>query len=210
MTQPLSFLTAILALFALLLTFAATAKADIEEEADTFLTTMGNRAISELAESDASQAVKVQRLRALLNENIDMPLVAQQVLARNWRAATPEERQAFTIALRETLIVRFLPIFENYQGETFSVVSTRTSTRNENVVGAVTNLIAPNGEIARIEWFMRKTGSGMKIYDFSAEGIRLTTSLQDEYASVLRTNGNSVSDLTKRIEATLPATAVLN
>ncbi|GAB5471571.1 MAG: hypothetical protein Kilf2KO_46010 [Rhodospirillales bacterium] len=197
------------ALFAAVFAFAVPAKADIEQEADQFLTQMGNRAISELAESSASEAERVQRLRSLLNESIDMPLVAQQVLARYWRAASKEERKKFTLALRETLIVRFLPIFENYEGENFDVVSTRTSSRNPNVVGAVTNLIAPNGEIAKIEWFLRKAGGRMLIYDFAAEGIRLTTSLQDEYATVMRENGGSVSDLTARIEATLPATAVL-
>ncbi len=186
------------------------ARADIEQEATAFLTTMGNRAISELADTSVPEAERVARFRNLLTENIDLRLVAQQVLARNWRAATDQERNAFTTALRETLIVRFLPIFDNYKGETFDVVSTRTSTRNPNVVGAVTNVITPGGDIARIEWFMRKAGGGLRIYDFSAEGIRLTTSLQEEYSAVLRDNGGSVADLTRRMEATLPATAVLN
>ncbi len=185
------------------------ARADIQQEADAFLTQMGNRAISELADQSTSEAERVQRFRQLIKESIDLPLVAQQILARNWRGASAQERMDFTIALRETLIVRFLPLFNDYKGETFDVVSTRTSTKNPNVVGAVTNILAPNGETARIEWFMRKVGDGLLIYDFSAEGIRLTTSLQDEYNSVLRQNGGNVGDLTQQIEATLPATAVL-
>lgn len=187
----------------------APAHADIESEADTFLTQMGTRAISELADTSADEAQRVQRFRTLLDESIDLRLVAQQVLARYWRAASEQERNEFTIAMRETLIVRFLPIFDGYKGETFDVVSTRTSTRNPNVVGAVTNVITPGGDVARIEWFLRKVGGGLLIYDFSAEGIRLTTSLQEEYASVLRDNGGNVADLTRRMEATLPATAVL-
>jgi len=185
------------------------ARADIQQEADAFLTQMGNRAINELANKSVSEDVRVQSFRQLIKDSIDLPLVAQQVLARYWRAASAQERQEFTIALRETLIVRFLPLFDDYKGETFDVVSTRTSTKNPNVVGAVTNIFTPSGETARIEWFMRKVGGGLLIYDFSAEGIRLTTSLQDEYNSVLRDNGGNVADLTRKIEATLPATAVL-
>ncbi len=186
------------------------ARADIQQEADVFLTTMGNRAISELADTSVGEAERVQRFRALLNENIDLRLVAQQVLARYWRGATEEQRSRFTTAVRETLIVRFLPIFDNYKGESFDVVSTRTSSRDPNVVGAVTNIVTPGGEVAKVEWFLRKAGSKLLIYDFSAEGIRLTTSLQEEYNSVLRQNGGNLDDLIKRIEATLPPTAILN
>jgi len=185
------------------------ARADVQDEAKTFLITMGNRAITELADTSVPEAERVQRFRTLLIENIDLSLVAQQVLARYWRGASAEEREAFTIALREALIVRFLPIFNNYKGESFNVVSTRTSTRDPNVVGAVTTIVTPSGESAKVEWFMRKAGGNMRIYDFSAEGIRLTTSLQDEYASILRQNGGNVGDLTRKIESTLPSTAVL-
>ncbi len=185
------------------------ARADIQEEADAFLTAMGNRAISELADTSVAEVQRVERFRSLLNENIDLPLVAQQVLARHWRAATPEQRDQFTIAMRETLIVRFLPIFDNYKGESFDVVSTRTSSQNPNVVGAVTTILTPGGDVARVEWFMRKVGGGLMIYDFSAEGIRLTTSLNEEYSAVLRENGGNITDLIRRIESKLPPTAVL-
>lgn len=186
------------------------ARADIQNEAKAFLTNMGNRAIAELADSSVDETTRVQRFRALLNQNIDLQLVAQQVLARYWRGASPEERKTFTVTLREALIVRFLPIFDGYKGETFDVVSTRTSSQNPDVVGAVTNILTPGGDSARVEWFMHKAADGMKIYDFSAEGIRLTTSLQDEYGSILRQNGGDIADLSKRIQATLPPTAVLN
>ncbi len=204
-----SLFAALAGVFLLATSGAQPARADIESEADAFLTQMGTRAIKELADSSVGEAQRVQSFRTLLNESIDLRLVAQQVLARYWRAATEQQRNEFTIALRETLIVRFLPIFDGYKGETFDVVSTRTSTRNPNVVGAVTNVITPGGDIARIEWFLRKAGGGLLIYDFSAEGIRLTTSLQEEYGAVLRDNGGDVADLTRRMEATLPPTASL-
>lgn len=204
-----TFFAALAGIFLLATSGGTPVQADIENDADAFLTQMGTRAINELADSSAGEAEKVQRFRSLLNESIDLRLVAQQVLARYWRGATEQERNAFTIALREGLIVRFLPIFDGYKGETFNVVSTRTSTRNPDVVGAVTNVVTPGGDTARIEWFLRRVGGGLLIYDFSAEGIRLTTSLQEEYGAVLRDNGGSVADLTRRIEATLPPTAVL-
>ncbi len=209
LTKRRSLLAGLVAALVAMPTLGTPARADIQQEADAFLTQMGNRAISELANKSVSDDVRVQRFRKLIEESIDLPLVAQQILARNWRGANAQERKDFTIVLRETLIMRFLPLFDDYKGETFDVVSTRTSSQNPNVVGAVTNILAPNGETARIEWFMRKVGNGLLIYDFSAEGIRLTTSLQDEYNSVLRQNGGSVADLTRQIEATLPATAVL-
>jgi len=205
-----SLLAALVFLAGVTLAAGPAAPADIRQEADLFLTQMGNRAIVRFTDSSVSDAERVAHFRTLLNESFDLPLVAQQVLARYWRGASLEERDAFTIALREALIVRFLPIFDGYKGETFDVVSTRTSTRNPNVVGAVTNIFTPGGEVARIEWFLRKADGSLLIYDFSAEGIRLTTSLQEEYSSFLRNGGGKVADLIRKIEATLPPTAVLD
>ena len=186
------------------------ALASIEQEASDFITDLGNRAIAQLTDTSVSEQERVDRFRALLIEAVDFSLISQQVLGTYWRSTEEAVRAEFNEVLRETLIQRFLPLFDSYEGETFDVSSTRTSTRDPSVVAATTNVVAPNGSIAKVEWYMRKENEALKIYDFSAEGIRLTVSLQEEYSTVLRRNDGDVTVLIAQMKNKLPATARLD
>lgn len=184
--------------------------ASIEDEARSFLTDLGNRAIHELTDKSVEQTERVSRFRTLMREAIDFALIAQQVLGKHWRATDQALRDEFNLVLRETLIQRFLPLFDKYEGESFDVVSTRTSSKDPSVVAATTNVKAPNGNIAKVEWYMKKFDGGLRIYDFSAEGVRLTISLQDEYDSVLRSADGDVAVLIGEMKKKLPKDAVLD
>lgn len=184
--------------------------ASIEDDARAFLTNLGNRAIAELTDKSAPEAERVSRFRGLMREAIDFALISQQVLGKYWRQTAGDLREEFNRVLRETLIQRFLPLFDKYEGETFDVVSTRTSSKDPSVVAATVNVKAPNGNIAKVEWYMKQSDSTLKIYDFSAEGVRLTISLQDEYDAVLRSADGDVAVLIGEMKKKLPADAVLD
>ncbi len=213
MTSRRTFLLAAAAASTALITLPGAlqpAAASVEEEASVFLSDLGTRAIKQLTDKSASAQERVDRFRTLLMEAVDFALISQQVLSTYWRNTDPAVRQEFNAVLRETLIQRFLPLFDSYKGETFDVVSTRTSSKDPTVVAATTNVVAPNGNVAKVEWYMKKFDIGLRIYDFSAEGIRLTISLQDEYNTVLRRSDGDVAALIAEMKTKLPATAKLD
>lgn len=212
MTSRRLFLTATAAGAALAAIPAALrpAWASIEDEARSFLSDLGSRAIDQLTDKGVEAQQRVDNFRDLLLEAVEFSLISQQVLGTYWRNSEPAVREEFNSVLRETLIQRFLPLFDSYEGETFEVVSTRTSSKDPTVVGATTHVLAPNGNVAKVEWYMKKfDDGGLKIYDFSAEGIRLTISLQDEYNAVLRRNDGDVAVLIEEMKRKLPSTARL-
>jgi phospholipid transport system substrate-binding protein len=183
--------------------------ASIESDASTFLTNLGNEAITKLTDQGDDKQARVDAFRDIMVRGVDFDLIAQQVLGRYWRNSDESVRNEFAVVLRETLINRFLPLFDKYEGETFEVVSTRTSSTDPTLVAATTNVQAPSGEVAKVEWYMKQTDQGLRIYDFSAEGVRLTISLQDEYNAVLNKNDGDVAALTALLKKKLPATAKL-
>ena len=210
MTDRRRFLATILAGAGLAaLTDGKAALAGIEEDAAQFLNSLGQRAIAQLTDETVPEQERVDRFRALMVEGVDFNLIAQQVLGRYWRNSDESLREEFAVVLRETLIHRFLPLFDKYEGETFQVVSTRTSTQDASLVAAATNVLAPSGEIARVEWYMKRFDQGFRIYDFSAEGVRLTLSLQDEYNSVLNQADGDLAVLIDQLKSKLPTTAKL-
>ena len=210
MTDRRRFITALLAGAGLVaLAGGQAAWASIEKDAADFLNGLGQRAIAELTDDNIDRQERVDRFRTLMVEGVDFNLIAQQVLGRHWRNSDDSLRQEFALVLRETLINRFLPLFDKYEGETFHVVSTRTSSQDSSLVAATTNVVAPNGEIVRVEWYMKRFDQGLRIYDFSAEGVRLTVSLQDEYNSVLSQADGDLAVLIGQLKKKLPSTARL-
>lgn len=185
------------------------ALASIEEEAASFLSDLGTKAIAELTDRGLSDQERVDRFRALLVEGVSFPLIAQQVLGPYWRESSDAQRTEFSAVLRETLIGRFVEVFEDYEGESFEVASTRTSSKDDTLVAATTEVIAPNGETAKLEWFMKRFDQGFRIYDVTVEGVRLSASLKDEYDSVLVKNDGNVDSLIQQLKAKLPRTAKL-
>jgi phospholipid transport system substrate-binding protein len=209
MTDRRRFLCLALAGTSLALVGARPAFASIEEEAAGFLSDLGNKAIAQLTDKSLSGQERVDRFRALLMEGVSFPLIAQQVLGPRWRDSSEALREEFSVVLRETLISRFIEVFEDYEGETFDVASTRTSSKDDSLVAATTQVVAPNGETAKLEWFIKRFDQGFRIYDVTVEGVRLSASLKDEYDSVLVDNDGDVADLIQQMKTRLPPTAKL-
>lgn len=209
MTDRRRFLCLALAGTALSLVAGRPALASIEEDAAAFLSDLGNKAIAQLTDKSLSDQDRVDRFRALLVEGVSFPLIAQQVLGPYWRDSSEAVRNEFSAVLRETLIGRFVDVFKDYEGETFGVASTRTSSKDPSLVAATTEVVAPNGETAKLEWFMKRFDQGFRIYDVTVEGVRLSASLKDEYDSVLVKNDGDVADLIQQMKAKLPKTAKL-
>lgn len=209
MTDRRRFLCLALAGSSLALIGARPAIASIEQEAASFLTDLGNKAIAQLTDKSLSGQERVDRFRALLMEGVSFPLIAQQVLGPRWRDSSEALREEFSVVLRESLISRFIDVFEDYEGETFDVASTRTSSKDASLVAATTQVVAPNGETAKLEWFIKRFDQGFRIYDVTVEGVRLSASLKDEYDAVLVDNDGDVADLIQQMKAKLPSTAKL-
>jgi phospholipid transport system substrate-binding protein len=209
MTDRRRFLCLALAGASLALVGTRPAYASIEEEAASFLSDLGNKAIAELTDKNLSGQERVDRFRTLLMEGVSFALIAQQVLGPRWRDSSAALREEFAVVLRETLLSRFIDVFEDYQGESFDVASTRTSSKDASLVAATTKVVAPNGETAKLEWFIKRFDQGFRIYDVTVEGVRLSASLKDEYDSVLVSNDGDVADLIQQMKARLPPTAKL-
>ena len=86
--------TAVLFLLAIgvaLLPAAAPAEED-NGKAETFLVSLGERAIVVARDSEASVEDRETRIRALLREGFDVPVIARLVLGKHWRKIDKDQR----------------------------------------------------------------------------------------------------------------------
>lgn len=178
---------------------AATQDASVEAPADAgaFLVALGERAVGELGDKSIDEAEREKRFRGLFNEGFDVPAISRFVLGANWRRASDQERADFLMVFEDVIVQRFLPLFADYDGDSFKIDKIRRDSNNANHV-FVTSVIQQNaGEPVTVDWRVRERDSSYQILDIIAEGVSMAITLRQEYGSVVRQSG--VAELVKQL-----------
>jgi phospholipid transport system substrate-binding protein len=189
------------ALFALLLgagMLAAPPRAAAQADSVAVINQLGVQAIQVLGPS-VSPAARVQRFRELFGAYFDIPGIAQFVLGRYWRVATPEQQQQFEGLLREYLAQAYAGRLAQYAGEKFQALNAQPQGGETVVFSEITR---NDGSKIRVEWHVINNG-GWKITDAYVAGVSMAVTERDEFASVIQQGGGQIQYLLDRLRQKL-------
>ena len=187
-----------LALFAQ--AFNATAQATLDMGPDELVRKVTADMIESVRKDKQLQAGDRKKALALAEEKI-LPLIdfeeaTRLAVGRAWRNTTPEQRKRLETEFRSMLVRIYSNAIGTYQGQTMRVLpvrmqpgATEATVRNQYV--------RPGKPPASVDYAMRKTASGWKIYDITAEGISLVLTYRSEFEQVVQQSG--VDGLIKRL-----------
>ncbi len=187
-----------LAALALLLAAAgrSAAASNALSEAGKFVERLGGKAIARLTPKDISAAERVKRMRELLDEAFDVPVIGKFVLGIYWRRATEKERAEF-LKLYQTVVAHtYAGLFKQYSGESFTVTKERPVAGGAIVYGHITQ---PSGPPLPIELRVKRSSSNHKTVDIKVGGVSMPLAHRKEYSSVIRRSGESVEGLLKAL-----------
>jgi phospholipid transport system substrate-binding protein len=127
----------------------------------------------------------------------DFPRMTQMAVARNWRAATPEQQTALTAAFRALLVRTYSSALSSYRDQVIEFRSLRAAPADTEVT--VKSLVKQSGTApVAMDYDMEKTPAGWKVYDIKVAGISLVTTYRDSFADKVRDDG--VDGLIKALE----------
>lgn len=130
--------------------------------------------------------------------HVDVPYAAQQVLGKNWRNATPEQRQRFTDALYQSLLKTYGKALLDFTSDQMKILpvqddpaATRSSVR--------TRVRTSNGTDVAVNYTLRKVDGGeWKVWDVVIEGISYVKSFRDDFGTEIDQKG--LESLLTRLE----------
>ncbi len=132
------------------------------------------------------------RLHTLVEEivlpNFDFRRMSQWVLGRNWRSATPQQREQFVAEFRQLLVRTYGTALLEYAAEE-PVYLPYTETADAKNVTVRTEIDQPGVGVIPINYSLYRSGSGWKVYDISISGVSLVTNYRSTYGSIIRTDG---------------------
>ena len=175
----------------LLLALAATAA--LAQEAPDALVKRVSQEVLQIIRSDPKvQAGDQARIREVIETkllpNFDFERMTALAMGRNWRAATPEQKQQLVVEFRTLLVRTYSGALSQYRDQTMDYKPLRMAAdATETTVR--TEVIRPSQAPVQIDYGMARTASGWKAYDVIVGGVSLVTNYRDDFTEQIRSGG---------------------
>jgi len=129
--------------------------------------------------------------------HVDFREATQLAMGRSWYSATPAQQDQVVNEFRSMLVRIYSNSIDVYRGQTLRVLPVRMAAGATEVT--VRNQYLRDGRPpVPVEYSMRKTPEGWKIYDIAVEGVSLVLTYRAEFESITRASG--VDGLIKRLQ----------
>ncbi|MEO5338271.1 MAG: ABC transporter substrate-binding protein [Magnetospirillum sp. WYHS-4] len=173
---------------------------DFSTGAKSFLQSLGDRVIEELTPKNIDRAERERRFRSILKEHFAVEAIGQWVLGASWRKANDAEKQEYLALFEDLVIATYVNRFENYKGETLSVVDSQMKGEDDALVYSHISLQEGNPPL-KVDWRVRqrKSDGKFKIVDVIVEGISMSQTQRSEFASVIHKHGGEIAPFLREL-----------
>lgn len=167
------------------ITFAAQAQAGSPQDAQKFVDSVAGRVL-EVIKTDDSQSAKLTKLEGIFSGVVDIPFIGKYVLAKHWRAATPEQQQEYLAAYQPFVIKNYAGKLTKYSGQKYNLKKPRQAGSNYLVT---MEIVDPGNPSVFVDYRLREDAGAYKIIDISVEGVSLVQTQRSEFGSIVDSKG---------------------
>ena len=128
----------------------------------------------------------------------DFTEMTRLALGRNWSRASSSQQKALEQAFRTLLVRTYTTALSRSTGEARVTVKPATVRAGEDDTVVRTTAVEPGSKPIQIDYRMRKTSAGWKVYDVVVENLSLVTNYRGSFQSEISRSG--IDGLIKVIE----------
>jgi phospholipid transport system substrate-binding protein len=148
----------------------------------------------QLAAGDRQKAVKLAEEKIL--PHVDFEEATRLAVGRAWNQATPEQKKKLVSEFRNMLVRTYSNAIQPYEGQQMKVMPVRMKAGDTDAT-VQNQFIRSGAQPVKIDYQMRKTPQGWKIYDIVVEGVSLVLTYRSEFDAVVKQDG--IDGLIKRL-----------
>lgn len=168
-------------------------RAEANADARAFIQRLADTAMNTVAIKGLSDEERTRRFRTLFVDTFDLPEIGKLVMARYWRAATPEQQQEFLRLFEDVQVYTWTRRFKDYSGETLEILGVQPEGEADVLVDS--RIKREKLEPIAVSWRVRKEGDTFKVLDIKVEGASMAFTHRSEYSSVIQGGGGQVEVL---------------
>jgi phospholipid transport system substrate-binding protein len=153
------------------------------------------KADKQLQAGDRRKALALAEQKIL--PHVDFREAAMLAMGKSWATATPAQQAQVVNEFRSMLVRIYSNAIDVYRGQTLKILPVRMAPGATEVTVRNQYLREGRPPVA-VEYSMKKTPEGWKIYDITVEGVSLVLTYRAEFESITRASG--VDGLIKRLQ----------
>lgn len=157
---------------------------------ELFIKGLASRAITDLT-SAGDDKERAAKLLPILQEFFDMPQIARHTLGAYWKRATPEEQNEYVDIFTQYMSAVYGKRFSEYSGQQLAIQRVREDGEKATIFTIVEGA---EGQ-PRVDWDVATADGKQLITDIRVEGLSLSETHRQEFASVISSKGGKVQAL---------------
>ena len=183
-----------------ILAFAFSVLAFAQDKPEDLVRKVTEDVLAAIKSDKALQAGDREKALALAEQkvmpHIDFAEATKLAVGKAWSSATPEQQKKLVDGFRGMLVRIYSNAIDTYRGQTMRVQAVNTPAGATEVT-VRNQYLRPGQTPVAVDYAMRKTPEGWKIYDITVEGMSLVLTYRAEFEQVTRQAG--VEGLLKRL-----------
>jgi phospholipid transport system substrate-binding protein len=136
----------------------------------------------------------------------DSDYAAQLVLGQYWRGATDEQRKRFVSAFYHSMLRTYSSALANFTGDRLKVMPYAGDVTTAKSATVRTQVRKSDGGMIGVNYSLRRTEQGWKVWDVVIEGISYVKSFRDDYGAEVQRGGLEALIARLETQANAPAT----
>ena len=153
-----------------------------------FIERLGTEAIGALQQQSQSQVQREAAFAGILRKGFALDLIGRFALGRHWRQATPAQQSDYLTVFRHFVIKTYARRLRDFSARGFAVTGTAAAGAEGDII--VLTRIERTGAAALLAgWRVREIEGQPRIVDVVVEGVSMTITQRQEFASVTRRGG---------------------
>lgn len=119
----------------------------------------------------------------------DFTRMTQLAVGKYWRQANPEQKQALVVEFRDMLVRTYTKAFSLYRDQTIEVLPLRMAAGDTEVT-VNSRIKKVGGQPTSVNYQMKKSADGWKVFDVAIEGVSMVTSYRGTFYTQIEQPGN--------------------
>jgi phospholipid transport system substrate-binding protein len=159
---------------------------------DVLIKTTAQDVLAIVKQDKDIQAGNQKKILALVDQKVlphfDFTRMTQLAVGKNWRAATPAQKQALVTEFRNLLVRTYTKAFTQYSDQTVEVKPLKMAA-DATEVTVKTSISKPGAQSILVDYEMKKTADGWKAFDISIDGASMVMSYRGTFDSQVEQSG---------------------
>lgn len=164
-----------------------------ENEAKALVETTLNELFA-IMKGEVTPATVAPKLRGIMENRGNMPLIAKFSAGRIWREMSPDQQERYSTAFSKFISVTYARRFEEITGEPKVNIGNVIDAGRKGML-VETPFDGPQGEKIAVEWLISDRGGRVEIIDLIVEGISMATTQREEISAMFEKRGQDVEAL---------------